>query len=246
MSEFLHVSLRSRNRDRTSEWYCKNLGFEERRRGRTEIGTQTAILVLPGNNTYIEVSDRVKLGHDSEIPEELILLQFTVADMRQTYERLTRNGVKWTEGGPDSEYCFVEDADGYEIELVEGDEPNLFGSFGIRVSDLDRSARFYTENLGFREVRRWQSPRGTHIAVLELPGNTTRLALRYMPFLDPTFSVPEDLMHMAFPVPDMQTFWHTMTERGIQFTEGGPDQHMVFAADPDGYELELIERKPAA
>ena len=61
MSEFLHVSLRSRDRDRTSEWYQKNVGFEEQRRGTTGIGTQTAVLVLPGNNTYIEVSDRVQV-----------------------------------------------------------------------------------------------------------------------------------------------------------------------------------------
>lgn len=243
MSEFLHVSLRSRNRDRTSEWYCQNLGFEERRRGTTGIGTETAVLVLPGNSTYMEVSDRVKMGRDFEIPEELILLQFTVKDMREAHERLTKQGVKWTEGGPDSAYAFIEDADGYEIELIKADEPDKFSAFGIRVSDLERSVRFYTENLGFRDVRRWETPRGTQTATLELPGNTTKLTLRYMPFLTSKLSVPEELMHMAFPVDDMKTFWHTMTERGVEFTEGGPDRHMVFAADPDGYELEMIERK---
>src|SRR5439155_7917557 len=67
MSKFLHVSLRSRGRDQTSEWYQKNLGFEERRRGTTGIGTQTAILALPGNETYIEVSDRANLGHEFDI-----------------------------------------------------------------------------------------------------------------------------------------------------------------------------------
>ena len=82
MSKFLHVSLRSRGRDQTSEWYQKNLGFEERRRGTTGIGTQTAILALPGNETYIEVSDRAKLGHDFEIPEEAILLVIQVPDLK--------------------------------------------------------------------------------------------------------------------------------------------------------------------
>lgn len=45
MSKFLHVSLRSRGRDQTSEWYQKNLGFEERHRGTTGIGTQTAATI---------------------------------------------------------------------------------------------------------------------------------------------------------------------------------------------------------
>jgi catechol 2,3-dioxygenase-like lactoylglutathione lyase family enzyme len=117
MSEFLHVSLRSRDRDRTSEWYQKNLGFEERRRGTTGIGTQTAILVHPSTKTYIEVSDRVKLGHDFEIPEEAIMLRFTVPDMQAAYDRFKGNGAKITEGDPGSEHIFLEDADGYEVEI---------------------------------------------------------------------------------------------------------------------------------
>lgn len=247
MSDFLHISLRSRGRDQTSEWYCRNLGFVEARRGTTGIGTQTAVLTLPGNNTYIEVSDRVRLGHDFEIPEEAFLLQFTVKNMAEAIATLQQNGASITEGDASSSYVFVEDADGYEVELVERpDDPGKFSSFGIRVADLEKSVAFYTENLGFQVRRRWNTPRGTQVAVLELPGNTTTLALRYMPFLASAVTVPEDLMHLAFPVPDMATFWHTMTERGVVFTEGGPERRMVFAADPDGYELEMIERKPQA
>jgi lactoylglutathione lyase len=243
MSEFMHVSLRSRGRDQTSEWYTKNLGFEERRRGTTGIGTQTAILVLPGSETYIEVSDRVTKGHDFEIPEEAILLQIAVPDMRETYARLQKNGAKITEGEPDSKYVFVEDADGYEVELVKGKpgEPAKFASFGIRVSDLDKSANFYKDAIGFQEVRRWTTPRGTNIAVLELPGNTTTLALRHMPFLASEVKVPEDLMHMAFPVANTPTFIQTMRDRGYHVDEDSP--RMSWLYDPDGYELEMIERQ---
>jgi lactoylglutathione lyase len=244
MSKFLHVSLRSRDRDRTSEWYQQNLGFEERRRGTTGIGTQTAVLVLPGNETYIEVSDRVKLGHDFQIPEESILLQFTVDDMRRTYERMKANGVNWTEGGPDDNVAFVEDADGYEVELVKREPANQFSSFGIRVDDLDRSVRFYADNFGFREARRWTTPRGTNIAVMELPGNTTTLALRQMPFLTSKVEIPENLMHIALPVPDMQAFRDEMKQRGVAVDPDG--ERMSWVLDPDGYELEIIERRPEA
>lgn len=243
MSDFLHVSLRSRGRDQTSEWYCKNLGFQEERRGTTGIGTQTAVLVLPGNETYIEVSDRVKKGHDFEIPEEAIMLQIAVPDMREVYERLKQNGANVTEGEPTSEYIFVEDADGYEIELVRGQpgQPARFSSFGIRVSDLDKSTNFYKDALGFREVRRWTTPRGTNIQILELPGATTTLALRHMPFLNSKVTVPEDLMHMAFPVNDTPSFVETMRSRGYNVDEDSP--RMSWLYDPDGYELEMIERK---
>jgi lactoylglutathione lyase len=242
MSKFLHVSLRSRGRDQTSEWYQKNLGFEEAGRGGTAIGTQTARLVLPGNETYIEVSDRVKKGHDFEIPEELLMLQFSVGDMPAAYEHFQRNGAKITEGDGSSEYFFVEDADGYEIEIVRG-EPRVFSSFGIRVSDLEKSAAFYTQNLGFRELRRWTTPRGTNIAVLELPGNKTTLALRQMPFLHSKVEVPEDLMHMAFPMEDKATFKQQMEQRGVR-VDDDPSPRLLWVYDPDGFELEMVERRP--
>lgn len=240
MSKFLHVSLRSRDRDRTSEWYTKNLGFEEQRRGTTAIGTQTAILVLPGNETYLEVSDRVKKGRDFPIPEEAILLQIGVGDMKEAVERLKRNGANVTEGDENSDYVFVEDSDGYEIELIRR-EPGKFSAFGIRVSNLDESVAFYRDNLDFREVRRWTTPRGTNIAVMELPGNETKLALRHMPFLDSKVEVPEDLMHMAFPVDDMPSWLAEMKRRGLRVDEDSP--RMSWLYDPDGYELEMIERR---
>ncbi len=240
MSEFLHVSLRSRDRDLTSDWYQKNLGFEERRRGTTGIGTQTAILELPGNKTYIEVSDRVKLGKDFEIPEGAIVLQFTVADLGQAYQRLQQNGAKILEGGSDAGYILVQDADGYEVEIVPG-EPGKFSSFGIRVADLDKSARFYVDHLGFREVRRGTSVRGERIAVLELPGNATSLTLRQAPSADGPLGIPENLMHMAFPVSDMNRFRQEMTQRGVDVDPDG--ERMSWVLDPDGYELEMIERR---
>jgi lactoylglutathione lyase len=240
MSEFLHVSLRSRDRDQTSAWYQKNLGFEERRRGTTGIGTQTAILVLPGNDTYIEVSDRVRLGHDFEIPQEAIVLQFTVDDLAAAQRRLEQNGARILAGGPQQGYILVQDADGYRVELSKG-EAGRFASFGIRVSDLDASARFYRENLGFREVRRGTSPRGEETVTLELPGNATTVTLRRNPTIPGEVAIPENLMHMAFPVPDMQRFRQEMAARGVSVEPDG--ERMSWILDPNGYEMEMIERR---
>ena len=241
MSEFLHLSLRSRDRDRTSEWYQKNFGFEERRRGTTGIGTQTAVLVHPSTSTYIEVSDRVRLGHDFEIPEEAIMLRFTVPDMRAAFQRFTANGAKITEGDPDAEYIFLEDADGYEVEVAPGEGAERFDSIGLRVTDLDKSAEFYQTHLGFQQRRRWTTPRGTNIVVLELPGNPTTLALRQMPFLTSELSIPENLMHLAFPVDDMERFRREMSAKGVGVDPDG--DRMSWVLDPDGYEWEMIARR---
>ncbi|MDQ3700929.1 MAG: VOC family protein [Chloroflexota bacterium] len=240
MSDFLHVSLRSRDRDQTSEWYQKNLGFEERRRGTTGIGTQTAILELPGNKTYIEVSDRSKLGRDFEIPDEAIALQFTVDDLKAAHQRLQQNGTKIIAGNPDEGYLLVQDVDGYEVEITAG-EAGTFSSFGIRVHDLDESAKFYVQHFGFRETRRGTSPRGEQIVELELPGNVTTLTLRQAPASSGPLGIPENLMHMAFPVPDMNRFREEMKQKGVGVDPDG--DRMSWVLDPDGYELEMIERR---
>lgn len=241
MNRFLHLSLRSRGRDQTSEWYCRNFGFEERRRGTTGLGTHTAILVHPSTDTYIEVSDRAYKGHDFSIPEEAILLQFKVPDKGAVYDRLKANGAKITEGDGDSEYFFVEDPDGYEVEVTGGAEKETFSSIGLRVADLDKSARFYREAIGFQEERRWTTPRGTNIAVLKLDPGAPTLALRHMPFLSDMPRIPEDLMHLAFPVDEMQSWVPDMRQRGFKVDEDGP--RMSWLTDPDGYELEMIERR---
>jgi lactoylglutathione lyase len=242
MSDFMHLSLRSRGRDRTSEWYCKNLGFKEEGRGTTGLGTHTARLVHPSTPTYIEVSDRAYKGHDFTVPEEAILLQFGVPDMGAALARLKENGAEITEGDATTTYAFANDPDGYEVEIFKGEGDDIrWTSIGLRVNDLDKSARFYQDAIGFREKRRWTTGRGTNIVVLELPGDPTTLALRHMPFLAPMPRIPEDLMHLAFPVPDMQRWIPDMRQRG--FTVDEDNAHMSWLTDPDGYELEMIERR---
>ena len=250
MSKFMHVSLRSRGRDQTSEWYQKNLGFEERRRGTTGIGTQTAILALPASETYIEVSDRVKLGHDFDIPEEAIVLVIQVPDLQAAAQRLQQNGVKVTEGDVSSGAIFVQDPDGYDVMMTDQEEiasgaakaGNAFASFSIRANNLDESVKFYQDHFGWQEQRRFKTDRGTNLAILELPGNDTKLAIREMPFAQPMRRIPENLMHIALPVPDMQQFRKDMEAKGVAVDPDG--DRMSWVVDPDGYELEIIERRP--
>ncbi len=62
-----------------------------------------------------------------------------------------------------------------------------------------------------------------------------------MPFLSAMPRIPEDLMHLAFPVDEMQSWVPDMRQRGLTVDEDGP--RMSWLTDPDGYELEMIERR---
>jgi len=124
----------------------------------------------------------------------------------------------------------------------------LFLHTRIRVGDLDRSVRFYCDNLGFvMKSRTDRSPAGNHVAMLELPGNAHLLELTWSE--DYEVNVPEDLIHLAIAVPDLIACCDELEGKGIEiwpdewrekFAAGG---RMAFVDDPDGYEVELLEQK---
>jgi len=118
----------------------------------------------------------------------------------------------------------------------------------IRVSDLEESIRWYGETCGFQVHKRSdKSPAGNQIVHLELPGNAHMLELTFSPDYEVEF--PEDLMHTCIGVPDIVAHCSKLEEKGYEiwpedwrekFTSGG--MKMAFLTDPDGYELEILER----
>lgn len=118
----------------------------------------------------------------------------------------------------------------------------------IRVSDLEQSIRWYSDHLHFELVRRTErSPAGNQLAFLELPGNAVALELCYSPDFD--LQVQEDLMHFAIGVPDLTAFCATLESQGVEVwppdwrAEFAAGNKMAFVTDPDGYEVELLERR---
>jgi lactoylglutathione lyase len=118
----------------------------------------------------------------------------------------------------------------------------------IRVSNLDQSIQFYCENLGFLlRGRNDKSPAGNQLAFLQLPGNEHEIELTYSP--DYKLNVPEDLMHFALGVPNLVEFCEVLEKKGIEIWPGdwrdkasAGEFNMAFIDDPDGYEIELLER----
>ncbi|MCL4499457.1 MAG: VOC family protein [Chloroflexi bacterium] len=112
----------------------------------------------------------------------------------------------------------------------------------IRVRDMERSLKFYSEVFGFRKVRESTSPAGNRLAFIELPGNNTHIELCHQPD-SPDFSFPEDIFHFAFSVPDLHKFRLLWEPLGIEFwPESGPVNDLFyFINDPDGYEIEVMK-----
>jgi len=116
----------------------------------------------------------------------------------------------------------------------------------IRVGDLDKTVAFY-EPLGFEVTRRSdRSPAGNQLVFLEIPGNAHAFELCYSPDSRP--EVPEDLMHTAIGYPNLIEKCDELEKLGYEIwpadwrTTFPAGRRMAFVTDPDGYEVELLER----
>lgn len=121
----------------------------------------------------------------------------------------------------------------------------------LRVGDLDRSVRFYTGLLGMKELRRNEVPDGKYTLVFVGYGDeasNTVLELTYNWGVD-TYETGSAFGHLALGVPDIYATCERLRAAGVKITrEPGPVKFgttvIAFIEDPDGYKIELIERKP--
>ncbi|MGE5708119.1 MAG: VOC family protein [Bacteroidota bacterium] len=119
----------------------------------------------------------------------------------------------------------------------------MFLHVRLKVRDLERSIAFYTQHFDFSLRRRKSTPRGSQLAFLAMEGTPTEIELAYLPW-DPDFHVDEDILHLAFSVPDIQEAVARLRAAGVPITEEpmqlGGGTWIAFVEDPDGYEIELI------
>jgi lactoylglutathione lyase len=116
----------------------------------------------------------------------------------------------------------------------------------MRVNDLERSVKFYTEALGLTASRRHTSPRGAQLVFLTTPGSEEEIELCQMPPGAEPVKVQPDLMHLAFGVDDLQSFAAAAAKKGYVLSDG-PTQTssgsvIAFLDAPEGYEIELIQK----
>ncbi len=118
---FLHTRLKVRDMDRAIAFYTQHLGCEVTRRSTSPRGTQLTFLKLPGVEADLELA-YLPWDPDFQLPEDIMHLAFQVSDMHATLSAMREAGVKITEEpaeGSSGLMAFIEDPDGYEIELLD-------------------------------------------------------------------------------------------------------------------------------
>jgi lactoylglutathione lyase len=123
----------------------------------------------------------------------------------------------------------------------------------IRVGDLDRSIRFYTECLGMQLLRRKDYPEGRFtLAFIGYGAEKDHTVIELTHNWDTkSYELGNGFGHLALETDDIHTTVERLRQLGAQVTrEPGPMKHgttvIAFIKDPDGYSIELIQAKSPA
>ena len=120
----------------------------------------------------------------------------------------------------------------------------------LRVGDLQRAIGFYTGALGMTLLRTTERPEQKYslafVGYGSNPGHA-EIELTHNHGVD-AYDMGTAYGHIAIGVPDIRAACERVRAQGGQVTrEPGPvkggDTVIAFVADPDGYKIELIERK---
>ena len=120
----------------------------------------------------------------------------------------------------------------------------------LRVGNLERSIEFYTNVLGMSLLRRSENPEYKYTLAFVGYGKNpehAELELTYNHGVD-SYEMGTAYGHIAIAVPDAAEACNKVRQQGGNVTrDAGPVKGgstvIAFVTDPDGYKIELIERR---
>jgi lactoylglutathione lyase len=120
----------------------------------------------------------------------------------------------------------------------------------IRVRDLEKSLKFYTDLLGMKVLRQRDYPTGkftlAFVGYGEEAGNTVIELTHNWEQAEP-YNLGTAFGHLAIGVPDVYKTCDRLAAAGVKIPRpAGPMAHggsvIAFIEDPDGYRIELVQR----
>lgn len=119
----------------------------------------------------------------------------------------------------------------------------------VRVKDIDKAVKFYTEELGFEETRRRKFPdKKFDLVFLALPGSPEfELELTYNYDQEEGYDLGTGYGHIAISHPNIADIRGRLLANNYEVTEIRgltPDSNKYFfVTDPDGYRIEIIQKE---
>ena len=116
-----------------------------------------------------------------------------------------------------------------------------------RITDIDRSVDFYGK-LGFKELMRMPIGDEATNVFMGLPDDGARLELTFNHGKTDPYEIGTGYGHIAITADDLDVTLERLAEIGIEpekppYTVRDGGSRLCFVRDPDGYRIELIEKK---
>ncbi len=113
----------------------------------------------------------------------------------------------------------------------------------LRVKELDRSLEFYLGFIGLRELRRKEI--GDEAVLVFLADEDGRHQIELTWNRGKTdYELGDQFGHLAFGTPDLEAVVREVETRGWWYRRSRPEMssRYIFVKDPDGYDVEILER----
>jgi lactoylglutathione lyase len=226
---------------------------------RTDLdNTREAIVENPDKGGKLQLAQKTDVDAPIDMGNAFWKLYVATNDIATMFDAAVRGG-----GEVQSEpvrmdrwpmsVAFLKDPDGYLVELTQrhpwtdGDTSTYawLNQYCIYVSDLERTIAFY-ETLGLQCTSRTDIPAHKE-AILENPARGGKIQLAQQLVNDAPISMGTAMWKLYVNTDDCEALHAHALEHGYASTMAPlkPDRWPVtiaFLADPDGYQVELVER----
>ena len=113
----------------------------------------------------------------------------------------------------------------------------------VRISDMDRSLRFYRDLLGLKEIRRREDEKGRYTLIFLAPPGQEDAPIELTFNWDPEeYTGGRNFGHLAYEVDDIYTLCQTLMDAGVTINRPPRDGRMAFVRSPDNISIEILQK----
>jgi lactoylglutathione lyase len=116
----------------------------------------------------------------------------------------------------------------------------------VRISDVDRSLRFYRDLLGLREIRRREDDKGRYTLIFLAPPGQDETPIELTFNWDPEeYTGGRNFGHLAYEVDDIYVLCQKLMDAGVTINRPPRDGRMAFVRSPDNISIEILQKGAA-